>query len=30
VRDEAGQVPTAPENKRVANRIVALLHEEMK
>jgi len=30
VRDEGGQVPATPENKRVANRIIALLHEEMK
>jgi outer membrane protein assembly factor BamC len=30
VRDEAGQIPATPENKRVANRIIALLHEEMK
>ena len=30
VRDEGGQAPTSPENKRVANRIIALLHEEMK
>jgi outer membrane protein assembly factor BamC len=30
VRDANGQPPATPENKRVANRIVALLHEEMK
>ena len=30
VRDERGEVPATPENKRVANRIIALLHEEMK
>jgi outer membrane protein assembly factor BamC len=30
VRDEGGQPPATPENKRVANRIIALLHEEMK
>ena len=30
VLDEGGQAPTSPENKRVANRIIALLHEEMK
>lgn len=30
VRDEGGQIPATPENKRVANRIIALLHEEMK
>ncbi len=30
VRDEAGQTPATPENKRVANRIIALLYEEMK
>jgi len=30
VRDEAGQAPATPENQRVANRIIALLHEEMK
>lgn len=30
VHDEGGQAPTSPENKRVANRIIALLHEEMK
>ena len=30
VRDDAGQMPETPEDKRVANRIIALLHEEMK
>ena len=30
VLDEGGQAPVSPENKRVANRIIALLHEEMK
>jgi outer membrane protein assembly factor BamC len=30
VRDERGQLPASAENKRVANRIIALLHEEMK
>ena len=30
VRDEGGQAPATPETKRVANRIIALLHEEMK
>jgi outer membrane protein assembly factor BamC len=30
VRDEGGQPPASAENKRVANRIIALLHEEMK
>ncbi|MBA3479600.1 MAG: outer membrane protein assembly factor BamC [Lautropia sp.] len=30
VRDAAGELPASPENKRVANRIVTLLNEEMK
>ncbi len=30
VREEGGQPPQTAENKRVANRIIALLHEEMK
>jgi len=30
VRDESGAAPSSPENQRVANRIIALLHEEMK
>ena len=30
VRDNSGAAPTTPENQRVANRIIALLHEEMK
>ena len=30
VREENGQPPASAENKRVANRIIALLHEELK
>ena len=30
VRDASGAAPATPENTRVANRIIALLHEEMK